>query len=196
MKYSWKKPSSEDYIGIMQGYYDFLEQNFGTSVFRKISVKNIQNGNLSSKVSFLDENYKRAGEIVDTIKTGENIQFLTIYDDNHHPFAYSRISTCAGGDDENAIVGEIVVLHFLDEEARQTFYKETICYIESVLEVVSPSITVLTFEVPQTDYPYFNAVQECGYTLLQEPARDYQLAKTYLFDKNIRDIDSKRKLSK
>ena len=28
MKYSWKKPSSEDYIGIMQGYYDFLEQKF------------------------------------------------------------------------------------------------------------------------------------------------------------------------
>lgn len=196
MEYSWKKPNDLDYINIMQSYYAFLEQNFGISIFRRISIKNIKNGNLSSKVSFLDENYKRAGEIVDTIQNDENIHFLTIYDDDHHPFAYSRVNVCAGGNNENAIVGEIVILYPLDAETRQIFYEDTIHYIESALQIASPTLKILTFEVPQADYPYFNAAQECGYSLLPEPARDYQLAKTYLFDKNIRERNSKRKLSK
>lgn len=196
MEYSWKKPNDKNYIEIMSSYYSFLEQNFGISFFRRISLKNIMNGNLSSRVAFLDENYKRAGEIISTIKDSDSIQFLTIYDDDHQPFAYSRINVCAGGNVENAIVGEIVILHPLDEETKQMFYEDTIRYIEGALEVVSPSLKILTFEVPQTDYAYFNAVQENGYTLLQEPVRDYQLTKTYLFDKNVRDVDSERKLSK
>ncbi len=196
MEYSWKKPNDKDFIEIMQGYYSFLEQNFGVSIFRKISIKNILDGNFSGKISFLDDNYKRASEIIESIKSDEKIQFLTIYDDECHPFAYSRINVCAGGNLENAIVGEIVILHPLDEETKQIFYEDTIHYIEGALEIVSPTLKVLTFEVPQDDYSYFNAVQENGYTLMQEPARDYQLTKTYLFDKNVRDIDSERKISK
>ena len=48
-------------------------------------------------------------------------------------------------------------------------------------------LIILTFEVPQLDMAYINAISSYGYALANESNKDLNIAHTYLFDKNIRE---------
>lgn len=92
-----------------------------------------------------------------------------------------------GGNKNNAIVGEIVLSEALDEQSKFTIYSAVINYLEKYMKAFSPETEILTFEVPQLDMAYINAISSYGYALANESNKDLNIAHTYLFDKNIRE---------
>ena len=140
----------------------------------------------------MDDNFKKTISVMFSIFDDENIKFLTIYNQNHQNLGYSRVNLCAGGNKDNAIVGEIVLSDALDEQSKFTIYSAVINYLEKYIKAFSPETEILTFEVPQLDMAYINAISSYGYALANESNKDLNIAHTYLFDKNIREKKNTR----
>lgn len=187
MYYKWGKPNKENYQDVVIKYYTFFEDNFGKDILRKNTKKQLAKGNYTNSLLLMDDNFKKTISVMFSIFDDENIKFLTIYNQNHQNLGYSRVSLCAGGNKDNAIVGEIVLSEALDEQTKFTVYSAVINYLEKYMKVFSPETEILTFEVPQMDMAYINAITSYGYALANESNRDLNLAHTYLFDKNIRE---------
>ena len=187
MYYKWGKPNKENYQDVVIKYYTFFEDNFGKDILRKNTKKQLAKGNYTNSLLLMDDNFKKTISVMFSIFDDENIKFLTIYNQNHQNLGYSRVSLCAGGNKDNAIVGEIVLSEALDEQTKFTVYSAVINYLEKYMKVFSPETEILTFEVPQMDMAYINAITSYGYGLANESNRDLNLAHTYLFDKNIRE---------
>lgn len=187
MFYKWGKPNKENYQDVVIKYYTFFEENFGKDILRKNTKKQLAKENYTNSLLLMDDNYKKTISVMFSIFDDENIKFLTIYNQNHQNIGYSRVSLCAGGNKDNAIVGEIVLSEALDEQTKFTVYSAVINYLEKYMKAFSPETEILTFEVPQMDITYINAITSYGYALANESNRDLNLAHTYLFDKNIRE---------
>lgn len=187
MFYKWGKPNKENYQDVVIKYYTFFEENFGKDILRKNTKKQLAKENYTNSLLLMDDNFKKTISVMFSIFDDENIKFLTIYNQNHQNIGYSRVSLCAGGNKDNAIVGEIVLSEALDEQTKFTVYSAVINYLEKYMKAFSPETEILTFEVPQMDMSYINAITSYGYALANESNRDLNLAHTYLFDKNIRE---------
>ena len=184
MYYKWGKPNKENYQDVVIKYYTFFEDNFGKDILRKNTKKQLAKENYTNSLLLMDDNFKKTISVMFSIFDDENIKFLTIYNQNHQNLGYSRVNLCAGG---NAIVGEIVLSEALDEQSKFTIYSAVINYLEKYMKAFSPETEILTFEVPQLDMAYINAISSYGYALANESNKDLNIAHTYLFDKNIRE---------
>ena len=187
MFYKWGKPDRENYQDVVIKYYTFFEDNFGKDILRKNTKKQLAKENYTNSLLLMDDNYKKTISVMFSIFNNDFIRFLTIYNQNHQNLGYSRVGLCAGGNKDNAIVGEIVLSEALDEQTKFTVYSAVINYLEKYMKAFSPETEILTFEVPQMDMAYINAITSYGYSLANESNRDLNLAHTYLFDKNIRE---------
>ncbi len=187
MYYKWGKPNKENYQDVVIKYYTFFEDNFGKDILRKNTKKQLAKGNYTNSLLLMDDNFKKTISVMFSIFDDENIKFLTIYNQNHQNLGYSRVNLCAGGNKDNAIVGEIVLSEALDEQSKFTIYSAVINYLEKYIKAFSPETEILTFEVPQLDMAYINAISSYGYALANESNKDLNIAHTYLFDKNIRE---------
>ena len=187
MYYKWGKPNKENYQDVVIKYYTFFEDNFGKDILRKNSKKQLAKGNYTNSLLLMDDNFKKTISVMFSIFDDENIKFLTIYNQNHQNLGYSRVNLCAGGNKDNAIVGEIVLSDALDEQSKFTIYSAVINYLEKYIKAFSPETEILTFEVPQLDMAYINAISSYGYALANESNKDLNIAHTYLFDKNIHE---------
>lgn len=187
MYYKWGKPNKENYQDVVIKYYTFFEDNFGKDILRKNSKKQLAKGNYTNSLLLMDDNFKKTISVMFSIFDDENIKFLTIYNQNHQNLGYSRVNLCAGGNKDNAIVGEIVLSDALDEQSKFTIYSAVINYLEKYIKAFSLETEILTFEVPQLDMAYINAISSYGYALANESNKDLNIAHTYLFDKNIRE---------
>lgn len=187
MYYKWGKPNKENYQDVVIKYYTFFEDNFGKDILRKNTKKQLAKENYTNSLLLMDDNFKKTISVMFSIFDDENIKFLTIYNQNHQNLGYSRVNLCAGGSKDNAIVGEIVLSEALDEQSKFTIYSAVINYLEKYIKAFSPETEILTFEVPQLDMAYINAISSYGYTLANESNKDLNIAHTYLFDKNIRE---------
>lgn len=192
MYYKWGKPNKENYQDVVIKYYTFFEDNFGKDILRKNSKKQLAKGNYTNSLLLMDDNFKKTISVMFSIFDEENIKFLTIYNQNHQNLGYSRVNLCAGGNKDNAIVGEIVLSEALDEQSKFTIYSAVINYLEKYIKAFSPETEILTFEVPQLDMAYINAISSYGYALANESNKDLNIAHTYLFDKNIREKKNTR----
>ncbi|MDD7149208.1 MAG: hypothetical protein PUH53_00790 [Mycoplasma sp.] len=192
MYYKWGKPNKENYQDVVIKYYTFFEDNFGKDILRKNSKKQLAKGNYTNSLLLMDDNFKKTISVMFSIFDDENIKFLTIYNQNHQNLGYSRVNLCAGGNKDNAIVGEIVLSDALDEQSKFTIYSAVINYLEKYIKAFSPETEILTFEVPQLDMAYINAISSYGYALANESNKDLNIAHTYLFDKNIREKKNTR----
>ena len=192
MYYKWGKPNKENYQDVVIKYYTFFEDNFGKDILRKNSKKQLAKGNYTNSLLLMDDNFKKTISVMFSIFDDENIKFLTIYNQNHQNLGYSRVNLCAGGNKDNAIVGEIVLSDALDEQSKFTIYSAVINYLEKYIKAFSPETEILTFEVPQMDMAYINAISSYGYALANESNKDLNIAHTYLFDKNIREKKNTR----
>lgn len=192
MYYKWGKPNKENYQDVVIKYYTFFEDNFGKDILRKNSKKQLAKGNYTNSLLLMDDNFKKTISAMFSIFDDENIKFLTIYNQNHQNLGYSRVNLCAGGNKDNAIVGEIVLSDALDEQSKFTIYSAVINYLEKYIKAFSPETEILTFEVPQLDMAYINAISSYGYALANESNKDLNIAHTYLFDKNIREKKNTR----
>lgn len=192
MYYKWSKPNKENYQDVVIKYYTFFEDNFGKDILRKNSKKQLAKGNYTNSLLLMDDNFKKTISVMFSIFDDENIKFLTIYNQNHQNLGYSRVNLCAGGNKDNAIVGEIVLSDALDEQSKFTIYSAVINYLEKYIKAFSPETEILTFEVPQLDMAYINAISSYGYALANESNKDLNIAHTYLFDKNIREKKNTR----
>ena len=192
MYYKWGKPNKENYQDVVIKYYTFFEDNFGKDILRKNSKKQLAKGNYTNSLLLMDDNFKKTISVMFSIFDDENIKFLTIYNHNHQNLGYSRVNLCAGGNKDNAIVGEIVLSEALDEQSKFTIYSAVINYLEKYIKAFSPETEILTFEVPQLDMAYINAISSYGYALANESNKDLNIAHTYLFDKNIREKKNTR----
>ena len=192
MYYKWGKPNKENYQDVVIKYYTFFEDNFGKDILRKNSIKQLAKGNYTNSLLLMDDNFKKTISVMFSIFDDENIKFLTIYNQNHQNLGYSRVNLCAGGNKDNAIVGEIVLSDALDEQSKFTIYSAVINYLEKYIKAFSPETEILTFEVPQLDMAYINAISSYGYALANESNKDLNIAHTYLFDKNIREKKNTR----
>ena len=192
MYYKWGKPNKENYQDVVIKYYTFFEDNFGKDILRKNSKKQLAKGNYTNSLLLMDDNFKKTISVMFSILDDENIKFLTIYNQNHQNLGYSRVNLCAGGNKDNAIVGEIVLSDALDEQSKFTIYSAVINYLEKYIKAFSPETEILTFEVPQLDMAYINAISSYGYALANESNKDLNIAHTYLFDKNIREKKNTR----
>lgn len=186
MYYKWGKPNKENYQDVVIKYYTFFEDNFGKDILRKNTKKQLAKENYTNSLLLMDDNFKKTISVMFSIFDDENIKFLTIYNQNHQNLGYSRVNLCAGGNKDNAIVGEIVLSEALDEQSKFTIYSAVINYLEKYMKAFSPETEILTFEVPQLDMAYINAISSYGYALANESNKDLNIAHTYLFDKNIR----------
>lgn len=187
MYYKWGKPNKENYQDVVIKYYTFFEDNFGKDILRKNTKKQLAKENYTNSLLLMDDNFKKTISVMFSIFDDENIKFLTIYNQNHQNLGYSRVNLCAGGNKDNAIVGEIVLSEALDEQTKFTIYSAVINYLEKYMKAFSPETEILTFEVPQLDMAYINAISSYGYALANESNKDLNIANTYLFDKNIRE---------
>lgn len=187
MYYKWGKPNKENYQDVVIKYYTFFEDNFGKDILRKNTKKQLAKENYTNSLLLMDDNFKKTISVMFSIFDDENIKFLTIYNQNHQNLGYSRVNLCAGGNEDNAIVGEIVLSEALDEQTKFTIYSAVINYLEKYMKAFSPETEILTFEVPQLDMAYINAISSYGYALANESNKDLNIAHTYLFDKNIRE---------
>lgn len=187
MYYKWGKPNKENYQDVVIKYYTFFEDNFGKDILRKNTKKQLAKENYTNSLLLMDDNFKKTISVMFSIFDDENIKFLTIYNQNHQNLGYSRVNLCAGGNKDNAIVGEIVLSEALDEQSKFTIYSAVINYLEKYMKAFSPETEILTFEVPQLDMAYINAISSYGYALANESNKDLNIANTYLFDKNIRE---------
>ena len=192
MYYKWGKPNKENYQDVVIKYYTFFEDNFGKEKKKKNSKKQLAKGNYTNSLLLMDDNFKKTISVMFSIFDDENIKFLTIYNQNHQNLGYSRVNLCAGGNKDNAIVGEIVLSDALDEQSKFTIYSAVINYLEKYIKAFSPETEILTFEVPQLDMAYINAISSYGYALANESNKDLNIAHTYLFDKNIREKKNTR----
>lgn len=192
MYYKWGKPTKENYQDVVIKYYTFFEDNFGKDILRKNTKKQLAKGNYTNSLLLMDDNFKKTISVMFSIFNDENIKFLTIYNQNHQNLGYSRVNLCAGGNKDNAIVGEIVLSEALDEQTKFTIYSAVINYLEKYMKAFSPETEILTFEVPQLDMAYINAITSYGYALANESNKDLNIAHTYLFDKNIRENKNTR----
>ena len=192
MYYKWGKPNKENYQDVVIKYYTFFEDNFGKDILRKNTKKQLAKGNYTNSLLLMDDNFKKTISVMFSIFNDENIKFLTIYNQNHQNLGYSRVNLCAGGNKDNAIVGEIVLSEALDEQSKFTIYSAVINYLEKYMKAFSPETEILTFEVPQIDMAYINAISSYGYALANESNKDLNIAHTYLFDKNIREKKNTR----
>lgn len=192
MYYKWGKPTKENYQDVVIKYYTFFEENFGKDILRKNTKKQLAKGNYTNSLLLMDDNFKKTISVMFSIFNDENIKFLTIYNQNHQNLGYSRVNLCAGGNKDNAIVGEIVLSEALDEQSKFTIYSAVINYLEKYMKAFSPETEILTFEVPQLDMAYINAISSYGYALANESNKDLNIAHTYLFDKNIRENKNTR----
>ena len=192
MYYKWGKPNKENYQDVVIKYYTFFEDNFGKDILRKNSKKQLAKGNYTNSLLLMDDNFKKTISVMFSIFDDENIKFLTIYNQNHQNLGYSRVNLCAGGNKDNAIVGEIVLSDALDEQSKFTIYSAVINYLEKYIKAFSHETEILTFEVPQLDMAYINAISSYGYALANESNKDLNIAHTYLFDKNIREKKNTR----
>ena len=192
MYYKWGKPNKENYQDVVIKYYTFFEDNFGKDILRKNSKKQLAKGNYTNSLLLMDDNFKKTISVMFSIFDDENIKFLTIYNQNHQNLGYSRVNLCAGGNKDNAIVGESVLSDALDEQSKFTIYSAVINYLEKYIKAFSPETEILTFEVPQLDMAYINAISSYGYALANESNKDLNIAHTYLFDKNIREKKNTR----
>lgn len=192
MYYKWGKPNKENYQDVVIKYYTFFENNFGKDILRKNTKKQLAKENYTNSLLLMDDNFKKTISVMFSIFDDENIKFLTIYNQNHQNLGYSRVNLCAGGNKDNAIVGEIVLSEALDEQSKFTIYSAVINYLEKYIKVFSPETEILTFEVPQLDMAYINAISSYGYALANESNKDLNIAHTYLFDKNIREKKNTR----
>lgn len=192
MYYKWGKPNKENYQDVVIKYYTFFEDNFGKDILRNNTKKQLAKGNYTNSLLLMDDNFKKTISVMFSIFDDENIKFLTIYNQNHQNLGYSRVNLCAGGNKDNAIVGEIVLSEALDEETKFTIYSAVINYLEKYMKAFSPETEILTFEVPQLDMAYINAISSYGYALANESNKDLNIAHTYLFDKNIRENKNTR----
>lgn len=187
MYYKWGKPNKENYQDVVIKYYTFFEDNFGKDILRKNTKKQLAKENYTNSLLLMDDNFKKTISVMFSIFDDENIKFLTIYNQNHQNLGYSRVNLCASGNKDNAIVGEIVLSEALDEQSKFTIYSAVINYLEKYMKAFSPETEILTFEVPQLDMAYINAISSYGYALANESNKDLNIAHTYLFDKNIRE---------
>ena len=192
MYYKWGKPTKENYQDVVIKYYTFFEDNFGKDILRKNTKKQLAKENYTNSLLLMDDNFKKTISVMFSIFDDENIKFLTIYNQNHQNLGYSRVNLCAGGNKDNAIVGEIVLSEALDEQTKFTIYSAVINYLEKYMKAFSPETEILTFEVPQLDMAYINAISSYGYALANESNKDLNIAHTYLFDKNIRENKNTR----
>lgn len=192
MYYKWGKPNKENYQDVVIKYYTFFEDNFGKDILRKNTKKQLAKGNYTNSLLLMDDNFKKTISVMFSIFDDENIKFLTIYNQNHQNLGYSRVNLCAGGNKDNAIVGEIVLSEALDEQSKFTIYSAVINYLEKYMKAFSPETEILTFEVPQLDMAYINAISSYSYALANESNKDLNIAHTYLFDKNIREKKNTR----
>ena len=192
MYYKWGKPTKENYQDVVIKYYTFFEDNFGKDILRKNTKKQLAKENYTNSLLLMDDNFKKTISVMFSIFNDENIRFLTIYNQNHQNLGYSRVNLCAGGNKDNAIVGEIVLSEALDEQTNFTIYSAVINYLEKYMKAFSPETEILTFEVPQMDMAYINAISSYGYALANESNKDLNIAHTYLFDKNIREKKNTR----
>ena len=192
MYYKWGKPNKENYQDVVIKYYTFFEDNFGKDILRKNTKKQLAKENYTNSLLLMDDNFKKTISVMFSIFDDENIKFLTIYNQNHQNLGYSRVNLCAGGNKDNAIVGEIVLSEALDEQSKFTIYSAVINYLEKYIKSFSPETEILTFEVPQLDMAYINAISSYGYALANESNKDLNIAHTYLFDKNIRENKNTR----
>lgn len=192
MYYKWGKPNKENYQDVVIKYYTFFEDNFGKDILRKNTKKQLAKGNYTNSLLLMDDNFKKTISVMFSIFNDENIKFLTIYNQNHQNLGYSRVNLCAGGNKDNAIVGEIVLSEALDEQSKFTIYSAVINYLEKYMKAFSPETEILTFEVPQLEMAYINAISSYGYALANESNKDLNIAHTYLFDKNIRENKNTR----
>ncbi len=192
MYYKWGKPNKENYQDVVIKYYTFFEDNFGKDILRKNTKKQLAKDNYTNSLLLMDDNFKKTISVMFSIFNDENIKFLTIYNQNHQNLGYSRVNLCAGGNKDNAIVGEIVLSEALDEQSKFTIYSAVINYLEKYMKAFSPETEILTFEVPQLDMAYINAISSYGYALANESNKDLNIAHTYLFDKNIRENKNTR----
>ena len=192
MYYKWGKPNKENYQDVVIKYYTFFFFFFGKDILRKNSKKQLAKGNYTNSLLLMDDNFKKTISVMFSIFDDENIKFLTIYNQNHQNLGYSRVNLCAGGNKDNAIVGEIVLSEALDEQSKFTIYSAVINYLEKYIKAFSPETEILTFEVPQLDMAYINAISSYGYALANESNKDLNIAHTYLFDKNIREKKNTR----
>lgn len=192
MYYKWGKPTKENYQDVVIKYYTFFEDNFGKDILRKNTKKQLAKENYTNSLLLMDDNFKKTISVMFSIFDDENIRFLTIYNQNHQNLGYSRVNLCAGGNKDNAIVGEIVLSEALDEQTKFTIYSAVINYLEKYMKAFSPETEILTFEVPQIDMSYINAISSYGYALANESNKDLNIAHTYLFDKNIREKKNTR----
>lgn len=192
MYYKWGKPNKENYQDVVIKYYTFFEDNFGKDILRKNTKKQLAKENYTNSLLLMDDNFKKTISVMFSIFDDENIKFLTIYNQNHQNLGYSRVNLCAGGNKDNAIVGEIVLSEALDEQSKFTIYSAVINYLEKYMKAFSPETEILTFEVPQMDMAYINAISSYGYALANESNKDLNIAHTYLFDKNIRENKNTR----
>lgn len=192
MYYKWGKPNKENYQDVVIKYYTFFEDNFGKDILRKNTKKQLAKENYTNSLLLMDDNFKKTISVMFSIFNDENIKFLTIYNQNHQNLGYSRVNLCAGGNKDNAIVGEIVLSEALDEQSKFTIYSAVINYLEKYMKAFSPETEILTFEVPQLDMAYINAITFYGYALANESNKDLNIAHTYLFDKNIRENKNTR----
>lgn len=192
MYYKWGKPTKENYQDVVIKYYTFFEDNFGKDILRKNTKKQLAKENYTNSLLLMDDNFKKTISVMFSIFNDENIRFLTIYNQNHQNLGYSRVNLCAGGNKDNAIVGEIVLSEALDEQTKFTIYSAVINYLEKYMKAFSPETEILTFEVPQIDMAYINAISSYGYALANESNKDLNIAHTYLFDKNIREKKNTR----
>lgn len=192
MYYKWGKPNKENYQDVVIKYYTFFENNFGKDILRKNTKKQLAKENYTNSLLLMDDNFKKTISVMFSIFDDENIKFLTIYNQNHQNLGYSRVNLCAGGNKDNAIVGEIVLSEALDEQSKFTIYSAVINYLEKYMKAFSPETEILTFEVPQLDMAYINAISSYGYALANESNKDLNIAHTYLFDKNIREKKNTR----
>lgn len=192
MYYKWGKPNKENCQDVVIKYYTFFEDNFGKDILRKNTKKQLAKENYTNSLLLMDDNFKKTISVMFSIFDDENIKFLTIYNQNHQNLGYSRVNLCAGGNKDNAIVGEIVLSEALDEQSKFTIYSAVINYLEKYMKAFSPETEILTFEVPQLDMPYINAISSYGYALANESNKDLNIAHTYLFDKNIREKKNTR----
>lgn len=192
MYYKWGKPNKENYQDVVIKYYTFFEDNFGKDILRKNTKKQLAKENYTNSLLLMDDNFKKTISVMFSIFNDEDIKFLTIYNQNHQNLGYSRVNLCAGGNKDNAIVGEIVLSEALDEQSKFTIYSAVIDYLEKYIKAFSPETGILTFEVPQLDMAYINAISSYGYALANESNKDLNIAHTYLFDKNIRENKNTR----
>ena len=192
MYYKWGKPNKENYQDVVIKYYTFFEDNFGKDILRKNTKKQLAKENYTNSLLLMDDNFKKTISVMFSIFFFFNIKFLTIYNQNHQNLGYSRVNLCAGGNKDNAIVGEIVLSEALDEQSKFTIYSAVINYLEKYMKAFSPETEILTFEVPQLDMAYINAISSYGYALANESNKDLNIAHTYLFDKNIRENKNTR----